>query len=129
MLAGIARGLHVLLQLLGLLLHLEQQALALLAAGDFFAQGVQPFAQPVSALQLGLFQQTRVQRMGFKFGSEFLQLLGELLQLGSGLLEAGVELGNLAAQLDELFRELADLEPRAGFFAVVMAGQCLQQRV
>ena len=114
-------------QACSLVLHGEQDALALFVLADALLQLGSLLGQPRLATSLVLIEQLGGQRMGFELRTEAVLLDRELLLLLQQFFLLGDQAADFGAQLTEFFLELIDGQLRAGLFVLVMPAEALQQ--
>ena len=125
LLAGVLGRLQLLLQAPGVLLQVEQGALALFVLADALGQLGQLLGQPRAALVDVLVEQRGAQRMGLQARCQPLLLHGQLLLLLQKLFLLSDQAAHFTAQFGEFFLEAVDGFLRRCLFTFIMATQAL----
>ena len=127
LLACFLGGLQLLLQAPGILLQVEQGALALFILGDALGQLAQLLIKPGAAFGCVLIEQRGSQWVRVQARLEGLLLRHQVLLLLQVFLLLGDQATHFAAKLGEFFLEGVHDFLRRGFFVFVMATEALQQ--
>lgn len=119
---------QLLLQAPGILLKVEQGALALFVLADTLRQLRQLLGQPSAAFGGILIEQRSGQWVRLQAGCQAVLLGRQQLLLLQELFLLGNQAADFATQLGEFFLERVDRFLRCRFFVFIMAAEAVQQR-